>query len=144
MAGHAMVERCACTTGCRARRARSRMCSRRRAGTALGPASLACEPREQDTGACQASHTPRETSREGRWWGPCQFWPCGPGIQKKCFSIFHSFSNWIQTSNFLSKYPELQKLWNQFRWIHNFLTYPIKLFRKTETFSLSQFLLKLE
>jgi hypothetical protein len=95
---------------------------------------------------------------------PCQATPCSAGphpwaawppISRQwgpsgCFKLENSFSIFFRFQlkfilwKFVYKYPELQKLWNQFCWICNFLIYPMKLIRETETFSLNQFLLKLE
>jgi hypothetical protein len=146
VADHATVERCGSTVGCRASRARSRACSRRRAGAAPWPASLACGPREQAVGPRRAGRAPREPGRNGhcRPGHRADFGPVAREFKKIHFLFFIRFQTEFKLQKIVSKYPELQKLLNQFRWIHNFLIYPIKLFRKIETFSLCQFLLKLK
>jgi hypothetical protein len=110
MAGHAMVERCARTTGCRARRAHSRMCSRRRAGAALGPASLACEPREQDTVlARQAASHVRQAVKAGDG-ARANFGPVAPEFKKKILFYFSFFFK--LNSNFKFFYLNIQSCKN--------------------------------
>jgi hypothetical protein len=63
-ASHATMERCAHTVGCQASRECSRARSRRRAGAAPGPASLACGLHEQTTGPRRVGHALREPGHE--------------------------------------------------------------------------------
>jgi hypothetical protein len=96
----------------------------------------------------RASRLPIHVGQDAR----CVSWAAGwaqfrPGSRfqfKISFSILYSVSIEFKLQKFISKYPELQKLWNYICWFHNFLIYPIKLFSKTETFFLESILLKLE
>jgi hypothetical protein len=87
---------------------------------------------------------PRQAERALYAWAKLAFDPEAVEKLKIPFLFFIRFQTEFKLQKFVSKYLELQKLLNQFHWIHNFLIYPIKLFRKTETFSLRQFLLKLK
>jgi hypothetical protein len=73
----------------------------------------------------------------------CKFQPVDSFLNRNHF-LFILISIKFKLLKFTSKYPELQKLLNQFHWIHNFISYSVKLINRTETFSLSQFMLKLE
>jgi hypothetical protein len=84
--GRAMMERCARTAGCRASRECSRTCSRRRAGAAPGPTSLACGLRKQAVGPRRAGHAPRELGHEGR---------CRPGPRADFSLVAREFKKFI-------------------------------------------------
>jgi hypothetical protein len=88
-------------------------------GHAPRPASPAGEPCKQASKSAVAL-------------GPVPISARWPGnFKKMIFYFFFRFQAEFKIQKFVSKYLELQKLRNQFRWIHNFLIHPIKLFRKT-------------
>jgi hypothetical protein len=128
-----------------------------RVGAVPGPTSLAHGLRKQAANPCQAGRTLRRPGQAlwccgwaaaGRVHTTCAGWAqFRPGSRfrfKISFSILYSVSTEFKLQKFMSKYPELQKLRNQFCWIHNFMIYLIKLFSKPETFLLEPILLKLE